>query len=259
MQNKSVSVITGVINESENIAKWLDSIREIVNSIGPFYLKEVVIVDDGSDDGTPDIINTYSKNTLPFNIILIKRVGKNGLYDSNITASKAATSDYVIVMDADLQHSSKYIPLMIDKLDKGYDVVIGSRYMEGGSIDWEPFRGIVSRTARHLSYLLFPSLRFFSDPLSGFFASRTAIVSSLKPNKNMTKTLLFLLVASSNKQVCEVPIHMTRRVAGNSKVLVTPSKTIFEFSRELIACHKIRGKKIMNQHTTEAIWSPRQY
>lgn len=256
MVNRSVSIVTGVINESENIVRWLDSISFQASAISNFSIDEVIIVDDGSTDGTQNLIEEYSQRNPPFKIILIKRSEKNGLLDSNITGARAASSKYIVVMDADLQHDARSIPFLLEKLGKGYEIAIGSRYMDGGTISWEPFRDIVSRTARTMSHMLFPSIQSITDPLSGFFACRRELVASLNAQKHMTKTLLFLVVRTGAGNVVEAPIHMNRRTAGSTKVLDSIPKAVFKFTRELLYCHKNRGRKGSVRSGNDAVHNP---
>jgi len=131
---------------------------------------EILIMDDNSQDGSIEKAQELSQT---FPIRLINRTENRGLSPAVIDGFDEAKGDYIVVMDADLSHPASAIPKMIAQLKSGEsDFVLGSRYVEGGSIDdsWTLWRYINSVVAT------LPALPLtkVKDPMSGFFAVRKA-------------------------------------------------------------------------------------
>jgi glycosyltransferase involved in cell wall biosynthesis len=124
---------------------------------------ELIICDDNSQDGTPEVVSALNKSW----IRLIVRTSYRGLSPAVIEGLRNASNEILVVMDADRSHPADAIPLMLSKLDRGFDFVIGSRYIEGGSTDaeWGLFRWINSKVAT----LLAKPFTSIKDPMSGFF------------------------------------------------------------------------------------------
>ncbi|HLQ04613.1 MAG TPA: glycosyltransferase, partial [Verrucomicrobiae bacterium] len=106
---------------------------------------ELVVVDDGSPDGTADIAERLG-GTHPVRVI--RRPGKAGLASAVIAGFAAAKGDVLVVMDADLSHPPEVVPALLDAIAGGADLAVGSRYVKGGgTMDWPLMRRIVSRVA----------------------------------------------------------------------------------------------------------------
>lgn len=156
------SIIVPTLNEAENIGplrKWILALK-IRSVVDP----EIIFVDDGSQDGTCKYIDAYSG---PLKVRLIRRENERGLTGAVIAGARAASSELVVVMDADLSHRPEDIPTLPNPLITGSkDMVIGSRYIHGGATPgWPVTRRISSRLAS-------PPGRMFAgvkDPLAGFF------------------------------------------------------------------------------------------
>lgn len=127
-----------------------------------------------------------------------------------------ASGSIVVVMDADLSHPPEAIPEMVKKIESGEaEVVFGSRYVKGGSVEnWPFYRKIVSKGAT----LLARSLTKVKDPMSGFFAFRRSVIEGVQLNPVGYKIGLELLVKGKYQKVVEVPIHFANRKAGKSKL-----------------------------------------
>ena len=138
-----ISVIIPTYNEVGNIPILVRNIFD--QSIENLNL---LIIDDSSPDGTSKIVNQLSKE-YPGKIELIQRKKKSGLgsaYKLGYQKVISSDADIVVQMDADLSHSPKYIPQFLKQLDNT-DIVIGSRYIEGGKVDknWNPLRKMISK------------------------------------------------------------------------------------------------------------------
>ena len=138
-------VIIPTFNESNNIGKLIDKTLSLEKNV------DMLIVDDGSPDGTADIVKSYQTRH-PERIHLIERNGKMGLGTAYVTGFKFALSNdylYVCEMDADFSHNPKDIPRLIEVVENGEaDLAIGSRYSNGISIiNWPLSRLILSFAA----------------------------------------------------------------------------------------------------------------
>ncbi|MFP3988277.1 glycosyltransferase family 2 protein [Streptomyces sp. E11-3] len=213
----AVTVIIPTFNESANVGELL---RQITVSVPARLPCEVIFVDDSTDD-TPQLVQEAAR-TCPFPVTVIHRDQPDGgLGGAVVEGMKAATSDWIVVMDADLQHPPSLVPeLVATGEERGADLVVASRYTKGGSRAGLAggYRIAVSRGATYLAKSLFPrALRGISDPMSGFFAIRRSAVTAdaLKPLGY--KILLELAVRCRPGTVAEVPFVFQDRYAGESK------------------------------------------
>ncbi len=212
-----ISIVIPTYQEVENLQPLCEMIQsalaDFVASEGLSY--EILIMDDNSQDGSIEKVQHLS-NQHP--ICLINRTDNRGLSPAVIDGFAEAKGDYVVVMDADLSHPASAIPNMIKQLKEGTsDFVLGSRYVEGGSIDdsWTLWRYINSVVAT------LPALPLtkVKDPMSGFFAVRKA---DIPPANELSpigyKIALEVMVKGPFEKVSEVPIHFVDRVHGESKL-----------------------------------------
>ncbi|MFD4696416.1 glycosyltransferase [Streptomyces niveus] len=215
----AVTVIIPTFNEAANVRELLRQLTESVPSRLPC---EVLFVDD-STDGTLAAIAEAAQDC-PFPVAVIHRdepVG--GLGGAVVEGLRTAGSEWIVVMDADLQHPPSLVPELVAAGERTTaDLVVASRYVDGGSRAGLAggYRVAVSRAATWLTKGLFPRrLRGISDPMSGFFAIRrgsvTADTDGLRPLGY--KILLELAVRCRPQQVAEVPFVFRDRFAGESK------------------------------------------
>jgi hypothetical protein len=243
VSRQKISIVTASLNEASNIGLWLDQIFRIVELHSINSINEIVIVDDGSQDGTLEIIEEYRKSNTGISINLVKRNKKMGTLDAQIVGARVARNPYVIVMDCDLQHPVEYIEKFVEKFNYGYDIIIGSRYIVGGKNSWEPEREIISRVATMIAHIMFPFTYKIKDPLSGYFLCKRSILVNLKPYRYMYKLLLYVLVFNNiNKNYIELPIEMRSRNGGESKVVSSYSRTVLMYSREILTYYRDYNK-----------------
>jgi dolichol-phosphate mannosyltransferase len=208
---QKVSIIVPTYKEVDNIQDLVDAIDLILPS--SLIVKELLIVDDDSQDGTEELVENIQKSWVR---LIIRRENK-GLSQSVLEGISQAYYDTIVVMDADLSHPVEAIPHMLAALNDGNKVVVGSRYVEGASTDeeWGVFRWINSKVAILLARLL-TSLK---DPMSGFFAFDKGILRRAKYlNPIGYKILLEILVKCHVDKAAEIPIHFSNRKAGYSKL-----------------------------------------
>jgi len=139
---------------------------------------EIVVVDDNSPDGTAEVTESYSKKYL---IKVLRQPGKLGLTSAIYDGFKASSGEYIVVMDADLQHPPELAPKLVDRLS-GCDVVIASRYTKGGKVErWSFTRRIISLRATLLARILVPGCLQVKDSVSGYFATRRSVLERWRP------------------------------------------------------------------------------
>jgi dolichol-phosphate mannosyltransferase len=206
----SVSVVVPTLNEVENIEPL---VRQIVEA-APFC-REILIVDDGSDDGTRDRVRSL---TPKYPLRLIERDQPTlGLSGAVIAGARAASGEVLVVMDADLSHPPREIAGLVRPLLEGRaDMVIGSRYVTGGTTPgWPIYRKIMSRIAAGAAY----PLTGVHDSMCGFFAIRRTRLLELAPAATGFKIAFEAIVRGGRGlQVLEVPIAFVDRTRGNSKM-----------------------------------------
>jgi len=198
-------------NEKENLDELVRRVQQACSSAG--LSAELVIVDDNSPDGTGARAEEIAKSE---NLKVVHRSGKLGLSSAVLEGFKAASGSILVVMDADLSHPPEKIPEMVSKIESGEaDVVVGSRYVRGGSVENWPFtRRIISKGAT----LLARWLTKVKDPMSGFFALKRSVIDGVPLDPVGYKIGLEILVNGKYAKVAEVPIHFADRKAGKSKL-----------------------------------------
>lgn len=224
----NVSVIIPTYNEKDNIPLIIKQLDMYLRDIG----YEIVIVDDNSPDGTADVAEELSSK---YPVRVIRRPRKMGLTSAIYDGMRYARGDVIIVMDADLQHPPSVIPKLVSRTSD-CDVVIASRYIEGGKIErWSFTRRFISRCAVLLTKLIISECRMISDPVSGFFAAKRNILEKWKPIvPEGYKALVEILHSTKPERVCEEPFVFTAREKGESKlstrIMVSYAKTLIKLN-----------------------------
>lgn len=206
------SIIIPTLNEADNILLLLNRISHIFQPLD--IEPEILIVDDGSTDGTRESVASYRGR---FSVRLICRDSVRGLASAVVAGARQASQEYIVVMDADLSHPPELIPQLIEPLLAGtHDMVIGSRYVAGGSTpNWPVVRRIGSQIAS------IPARMFTSahDPLSGFFSISRDRLRNLDDKLAGFKIGLEILAGSGRSlRVLEVPLVFKDRSHGQSKM-----------------------------------------
>jgi dolichol-phosphate mannosyltransferase len=207
------SLILPTFNEAASITQLLDGLDAVLRDVP----HEIIVVDDDSPDGTWKIATTISKR-LP-SVRVIRRTGKRGLSSAVTDGFDAAHGDILGVMDADGQHDASILHRMLDQL-KQHDLVVGSRYIEGGSVgDWVADRRIISGLGTFVAKSL--SRTSVSDPLSGFFMMRASLYEKIRQKLKPSgfKILLEILAnVPRGTRTAEVPLVFRMRLHGASKL-----------------------------------------
>jgi len=208
----TISIIIPTYNEKDNIAPLLSRVAQALSG----YDYEIIIVDDGSQDGTIELASELASR---YPVRVIVRRNERGLATAVVHGLRAAAGQIIGVMDADLQHPPEVIPELIEALQDGADMVVASRYIPGGGCpNWGLSRKIISRVALMISHLLLPSTRPVKDPLSGFFMFRRQNAAPEKLKPIGYKISLEVMLTGRFKRVVEVPYIFEDRSAGKSKL-----------------------------------------
>ena len=213
----NVLVVLPTYNESENIDRVVRRIRRAVPAA------TVLVVDDGSPDGTADIAEQLGKQL--GNIEVLRRHQKSGLdsaYRAGFRWGLDRDFDVCIEMDADLQHEPEALPDLIAPLSRGHGLVIGSRYVKGGSIpDWSWHRRLLSRWGNiYASVLLGLGV---TDSTAGFRAYTASVLESIDLDRIRAEGYGFQIemtyqAKKAGTSVVEIPIRFSERMDGQSKM-----------------------------------------
>lgn len=170
-----LTVVIPTLNEAGNVEPLLDRIGNVLAGIE----WEAIFVDDGSTDGTPELLTTIAQSDR--RVRLIRRVGRRGLSSAVVEGALASTAPIVAVIDADLQHDEKILPGLYRALKDGdHELAIGTRYAGNGSTgNWDESRLKISRFATALASPIMKTR--LSDPMSGFFAVRRDVLLEAAP------------------------------------------------------------------------------
>jgi dolichol-phosphate mannosyltransferase len=227
-----VCVLVPTRNEAGNVARLLARLGPVLAGLGG----EVLFVDD-SDDQTPAAVAAAARaSAVPVRLLHRPCGERGGGLGGAVQAGLAAvTARWTVVMDGDLQHPPERVPGLVAAAERGADLVVATRYSGNGSAaglsSW--FRGLVSRGATGVARLLFPrALAGVSDPMSGFFAVRTAAVHPGELRPRGFKVLFELLVRNPRLRVAEVPFTFAERYDGESKA---SGREAVRYLRQLVA------------------------
>jgi len=233
MSKNKYSVLLPTYNERENlpIIVWL--LVKYFTEADIDY--EVIVIDDGSPDGTLQVAKQLEAIYGSDKIVLRPREKKLGLGTAYIHGLKHATGNFIIIMDADLSHHPKFIPKFISKQEEGnFDVVSGTRYAgDGGVNGWDVKRKIISRGANYVTQIL---LRPGASDLTGSFRLYKKdvlekLVSSCVSKGYVFQMEMIVRARQLNYTIGEVPISFVDRVYGESKL---GGNEIFQFVKGLL-------------------------
>jgi len=212
----SVSIVVPTYREAESLPHLINRLNRVRRENN---LKlELLIIDDNSCDGTVDLIRSVGLDWVRLKV----RCASRGLSAAVLDGLRDARYEVLLVMDADLSHPPEKIPEMIATLASGYDFVVGSRYVSGGSTDakWGLFRWFVSKIATWLAR----PLADVCDPMAGFFAFRRCWFEHADCRGALNpvgyKIGLELIVKCGFRRIVEIPIHFRERQYGRSKLSV---------------------------------------
>ncbi len=230
-------VVIPTYNEIENIGKIIPEVMNVIPADGG-----IIIVDDGSPDGTAECVKEYlGKYEGRLNIL--ERTQKNGLADAYITGFKWGFEhgyDVLCEMDADFSHKPEYLPIMWNEIQT-HDVVIGSRNVKGGAVKgWSVLRNFISKGGSLYSRVVLGCS--IKDLTGGFNMWRKTALDAIGMNTIVSRGYSFQIEMKykayrAGCNIKEIPIVFPDRIAGKSKM----SGGIF--TEALKAVWKIRKTK----------------
>lgn len=214
LNDKKFALVIPTLNEAGNIEPLMRRIRTALQPEGINY--EVVIVDDGSRDGTQEAAQSCAAEDP--HIRLLVRQGETGLSGAVAHGWRHTDADLLGVMDADLQHPPEVLPSLLHAVAEGNDIAIGSRYVQSKRVDgWNPFRQAVSWLTTLTTLPLQRPGVHVKDPMSGFFVVRRQCIEGIQLQPQGFKILLEILVRGRIHSAAEVPFQFGQRYAGKSK------------------------------------------
>ena len=229
-------VVIPTFNERDNVNPLLGRLETTLQGIH----WEVIFVDDDSPDGTAEHVRQIALRNP--HVRVIQRIGRRGLTSACVEGVLSSSAPYFAVMDGDMQHDESILPSMLRSLkEQGLDIVIGSRYVEGGSTaGWEKKRQRFSWLASQAAQLVIGA--DLKDPMSGFFVMRRqAFDGAVRNLSQQGFKILFDLFASSPRPLryAEQPYEFRTRTLGSSKF---DSMAIWEFG--MLLADKLVGRII---------------
>ena len=229
------ALVIPTLNEAGNIEPLMHRVRTALDPLSIAY--EIIVVDDGSTDGTREIVSACSDSDP--RIKLLVRRNRKGLAGAVIHGWRHTDADLLGVMDADLQHPPEILPSLLRAIRQGNDIAIGSRYTKATHVDgWNPLRQWVSRLSTWATLPFQKNGVRVNDPMSGFFIVRRECVDGIEFQTQGFKILLEVLVRGKIHSAAEVPFQFGLRHAGKSKADVKVAFHYFsllgKLSRDLI-------------------------
>ncbi|MFH1618440.1 MAG: glycosyltransferase, partial [bacterium] len=208
-----LSLVIPTFDEKDNIPVLIGQVRAALVGI-PY---EIIVADDDSPDGTWQVAEACAKHAPEVRVL--RRMHSRGLSGAVVDGFNIARGRFLGVMDADLSHDPKILPLMLEAVRNGADFAVGSRRVAGGGADkWPWFRRLYSNvgTLFAKAFLNVP----MADPMSGYFMTRRELFEEVRPGLNPKgyKILMELVVRSGTISIREIPFIFRDRKQGQSKL-----------------------------------------
>lgn len=212
-------VVIPTYNEKENAANIIKAVMDLPGSF------HVLIVDDGSPDGTANIVKELINNQYPDRLHIEERTGKLGLGTAYIHGFKWGLKngfDYIFEMDADFSHNPKDLIRLYEACEQGADLSVGSRYVKGGKlVNWPMDRIFISKGASLYTRII--TAMPVKDTTAGFICYKRKVLETLPLDNIQFVGYAFQIEMKYRSwkagfKIKEVPITFTDRVLGNSKM-----------------------------------------
>ncbi|MCR4329735.1 MAG: glycosyltransferase [Candidatus Roizmanbacteria bacterium] len=221
---KKAVIVLPTYNERENILTLVPALFSIQKLLKNWHLS-VLVVDDNSPDKTAGAVAVMQKKFPQLFLISGKKEGLGKAYQRGFAyALKEFSPDVLFEMDADWSHDPKKIPIFLQAIDNGSDMVIGSRYMKGGSIpqNWAWYRKIFSIMSNLFVRIGFMHLSQ-KEWTNGYRAIRSWVVEKNLPSMGLYNGYVFQIAfldktLKLGARISEIPVHFTDRNQGESKI-----------------------------------------
>ncbi len=216
-----ITVVLPTYNEAENLPLMVNALFAL--NIPNLH---IIVVDDESPDGTGELAEDLARQ-FPGRMLVIHRKEKNGLgpaYKDGFKRALIDGSDYIIQMDCDFSHSPQYLPQMIARIQDGYDMVLGSRYVRGGGVDtnWSWYRKLLSWFANRIYVKTLLHLPV-NDVTGGFRIWRRDTLIGINLDRIASNGYVFQVELTYvthrlGYRITEIPIYFPDRTLGQSKM-----------------------------------------
>jgi len=203
-----ISIIIPTLNEEKNLPRVLRSIKNYMKNRNEKY--EIIVVDGYSKDNTVEIAKKFGAK------VIFDDVGKGSALRKGM---KVAKGDIIITMDADCSHRSSELGLLIEGIKAGYDVCMGSRFIQGGGTEDMPwYRKLGNKFFVFLVNLIWGM--HYSDLCYGYRSFRRSCIKklNLREDRFGIETEIAIKAAKKKLRVLEVPSFEKGRVAGEGKL-----------------------------------------
>ena len=250
---KHAVVIIPTYNERGNIEKTINALLDVFKEIKTWKMS-ILVVDDTSPDKTYELVEEIGKKHKQVHLFINKKkAGLGGAYLKGMDqAFNKMDADVVFEFDADLSHDPTKIPLFLASIDRGNEMVLGSRYVPGGSIpeDWGVHRKLLSMVGNLIIMVVLTDFRI-RDWTSGYRAITRKVYDAVHPSvlsdqfSGYTFQIGFLYhaVRKGFKIDPNIPYHFVDRTVGESKMgpeyLIRPLVFIFKMRIKEVMRHKV--------------------
>lgn len=212
-----LSLVIPTYNESENINNIIEKLSQLLDRAVPDRY-ELIVVDDNSPDCTWKVALELTSKYPQLRVM--RREKERGLSTAVIRGWQVARGEILGVIDGDLQHPPETLWQLWAEIERGADLAVASRHIEGGGVsNWNFLRRFLSRGAQILGLILFPeAIARVSDPMSGYFMVRREAIADIPLDPIGYKILIEVLGRGKIRWIGEVGYVFQERVEGESKV-----------------------------------------
>lgn len=214
-------VVVPTYEEADNLVALVTAVRAA--DVGPNVRLSLLIVDDGSPDGTGGLADALALALPDVHVVhRPRKAGLGGAYRAGFAAALTAGADVVVQMDADLSHDPADLPRLLAALNDGADVAIGSRYVPGGATaGWSPRRRLLSQAGGVYARAVLGSR--IRDLTGGFKAFRADALRAIELDALTADGYAFQIEVNHRAEragltVAEIPIAFREREHGRSKM-----------------------------------------
>jgi dolichol-phosphate mannosyltransferase len=212
-----LSLVIPTYNERANIAELVARLTELLDASqrGRY---ELILVDDDSPDRTWEL-GLELRERFP-HLRVIRRLGERGLSTAVVRGWQASRGEVLAVIDADLQHPPEITVRLFEEIERGADLAVASRNVEGGGVsNWSAARRVLSRGAQLIGLIVLPGvLGSVTDPMSGYFMVRRDAIADVTLSPLGYKILIEVIGRGRAETLAEVGYVFREREEGESKV-----------------------------------------
>ncbi|NJK48587.1 glycosyltransferase family 2 protein [Candidatus Gracilibacteria bacterium] len=211
------SLVLPTYKESQNIQKIVQILSDLLDGYIPGQYELIVV-----DDNSPDLTWKVAQELLPDypQLRVMRRQSEKGLSTAVVRGWQVARGEILGVIDADLQHPPEVLLQLLQEMERGADLALASRHVEGGGVsEWSAVRRFLSRGAQMLGLIILPEvIGRLSDPMSGYFMVRRSAMIGASLSPVGYKILIEVAARGKIRWIAEAGYVFREREAGESKV-----------------------------------------